>query len=62
MHKRCTRAQSVSGRITRTGAPGANSFTFDGKIRGHRLGPGRYQLTATPAAGASQTVTFQILR
>jgi hypothetical protein len=41
--------------------PGANSFVFNGKIGGHKLAPGAYQLTATPAGGAPKTATFQMI-
>lgn len=60
-HKRCTRLIKVRGRITRTGSAGANKFAFNGRISGHRLGSGIYQLIATPAGGAAHKVTFRIV-
>ena len=60
-HKHCTRKKAVPGSITASGKTSANSFTFTGKIGGHKLGPGTYQLTAT-TGGAGQTTTFTITR
>lgn len=51
---------NAPGKLTLAGQPGANQSTFNGKIGGHQLGPGTYQLTATPAGGSSSTVTFKI--
>jgi hypothetical protein len=51
----------VRGAITRTGSTGANTFTFNGNIGGHKLDPGSYQLTAT-THGGSQHVKFRIAR
>ena len=59
-HPRCTRLVSVRGTLTQTGKNGANKFTFDGKIGGHKLGPGTYELIAKPTGGAPKTVTFKI--
>jgi PKD repeat protein len=61
-HRTCTRLVNLRGQITLAGKAGANHFTFNGKIGGHRLGPGSYRLTATPTAGASKTTTFHIRR
>jgi hypothetical protein len=61
-HKRCTRPISLGGNIVQSGKAGANHFTFNGKIGGHKLGPGNYQLTATPTGGEPDTVTFTIVR
>jgi hypothetical protein len=52
----------VPGTITRASTAGANAFTFNGKIGGHKLGPGIYQLTATASGGTTQGVTFKIVR
>ena len=60
--KKCTLIKKLAGSITKSGSSGANSFTFDGKLGGHKLNPGTYQLTATPSGGGSQTVTFKIMR
>jgi hypothetical protein len=59
--KACTRLVAVHGKIAQTGKAGANSFVFNGKIGGHKLAPGTYQLTATPAGGAPKTATFQMI-
>jgi hypothetical protein len=57
---RCVRKQSVHGSIVKTGKLGANSFTFTGKIGGHKLAPGTYRLTATPTGGTSHTTKFTL--
>jgi hypothetical protein len=59
--KKCLRLIGVHGQLVKTGHAGANSFTFDGKIGGHKLALGTYQLTATPAGGKSRTITFTIV-
>jgi hypothetical protein len=51
----------VRGAITRSGNTGVNTFTFNGHIGGHKLGPGSYRLTAT-TTGGSQRVKFRIAR
>ena len=60
----CTRLVKTSGSLTETGAEGANSFTFKGRIGGKRLGAGSYRPTATPnesgQAGTSQTTSFEL--
>jgi hypothetical protein len=58
-HGTCTRLVNVPGELTLAGQAGANQSTFNGKIGGHQLGPGTYQLIATPAGGSSSTVTFK---
>jgi polyvinyl alcohol dehydrogenase (cytochrome) len=64
-HAGCTRLVAVHGSITLAGKTGANPFTFAGKMGGHNLGPGSYQLTATLTAkvhiGTPQKVTFKIV-
>lgn len=61
-HKpRCTRLVNVGGKVVKTGSSGANRFVWNGKIGGHELAPGSYELTATLADGASQTVAFTIV-
>jgi YVTN family beta-propeller protein len=57
----CTRLLTVPGKLTMSGKAGTNQFTFTGKIGGHKLGPGTYQLTATPNQGASHAVKFAIV-
>jgi hypothetical protein len=59
-HRRCTRLLTVRGARTINGSQGNNTFNFNGRIGGHKLAPGTYQLTATPAFGSAQTVTFRI--
>jgi hypothetical protein len=60
-HHRCTRLTALAGRIIRTSTAGGNTFTFDGTIGGHRLGPGIYALTAKPNQGAARRVTFTLV-
>ena len=50
----------VHGQLVKTGHAGADGFTFDGKLGGHRLASGSYQLTATPTGGKPHTTTFTI--
>ncbi len=59
--QKCLRLIGVHGQLVKTGHAGASSFTFDGRIGGHKLAPGTYQLTATPTGGKSQTITFTIV-
>ncbi len=65
-HRLCSRLRALPGAITRAGTPGANSFTFTGKIGPRTLRPGTYRLTATPTAGGSRgtphTATLRIVR
>ena len=55
-----SRAWPSGVRIIKSGNAGANKFVWNGKISGHKLAPRTYELVATPAGGASQTVTFTI--
>jgi hypothetical protein len=59
-HRKCTRLVNVPGRLRLAGRAGANHSTFSGKIGGHQLGPGAYQLIATPAGSSSSAVSFKI--
>jgi hypothetical protein len=59
-HQRCTRLVPIRGGLTESGTPGSDRFTFDGRIGGHKLGPGSYRLIATPSFGTAQTVAFRI--
>jgi hypothetical protein len=63
---RCNRLSAVPGAINRYSSAGATSFTLDGRIGRSRLGPGIYQLAATPTAnghiGNTLRVKFQIAR
>jgi DNA-binding beta-propeller fold protein YncE len=52
----------VRGKIVKSGSPGANGFTFNGRIGGHALGVGRYQLVATPAGGKPKKAKFTLTR
>jgi hypothetical protein len=58
-HRKCL--LSLPGKITLPGKSGANHFTFNGKIGGHQLGPGTYELIATPTGGKPRNVTFNIV-
>ena len=60
-HARCTRLNPVHGSITLKAKAGRNAFTFRGKVGARELGPGGYQLTATPRSGSSRTATFTIV-
>jgi hypothetical protein len=58
--RKCMRLVNTPGTLTLAGQAGGNQSTFFGKIGGHQLGPGAYQLIATTAGGSSSTVTFKI--
>ena len=60
-NKHCTRLIAVPGKLAKSGRVGTNRLMFDGKIGGHWLGPGNYQLTAKPSGGIPHEVTFKIL-
>ena len=53
---------AVKGSFARVGTMGANAFRFMGRMRGRKLARGRYLLRATPAAGKTVAVAFQIVR
>jgi hypothetical protein len=61
---RCTRSAPLHGTLTVGGAQGTDSFTFNGRIGGHTLRAGSYQMTLTPSAGGltgtPRTVAFKI--
>jgi hypothetical protein len=61
-HHKCTRLINLRGQIVMSRNAGANLFTFHGRIGGHSLGPGTYQLIATPASGQPRKVTFKLMR
>lgn len=46
----CTRGVS-KGSFSHQDSAGANSFDFSGRVRGHRLSPGIYEVEATPKLG-----------
>ncbi len=52
----------VKGKIVKSGKAGANRLTFNGKIGGHSLGAGTYQLVATPARGKPKKAKFTLTR
>jgi Big-like domain-containing protein/lactonase family protein with 7-bladed beta-propeller len=60
-HKKCARLVDVHGKIARTGTAGANQFSWNGQIGGRKLGPGIYELTATPAGGKPSSVSFKLV-
>lgn len=47
----CTRDVS-KGSFSHQDTAGSNSFDFSGRVRGHRLSPGSYEVQATPKLGA----------
>jgi hypothetical protein len=60
---RCTRVIHLRGVLVVQ--QGADGLTFTGRLRGHRLRPGTYRLTATPnngRAGLRRTTRFTIAR
>jgi hypothetical protein len=63
-HRGCTRRVPIRGARTVYGQTGSNTFTFTGRIGGHKLTPDRYQLTATPTVkgqpGTPGAITFTI--
>jgi 6-phosphogluconolactonase (cycloisomerase 2 family) len=60
-HRKCTRLVNLRGKIVQTGKAGTSQFSFNGKIGGHQLGPGSYELIATPTGGRPKKVTFKIV-
>ncbi len=63
--RRCTRLVKLPGSFTLAGEAGVNHFRFTGRLAGHKLAVGTYQMTATPIAddGArhSATASFRII-
>ncbi len=57
---KCTRLVSLRGKLTRAGKAGKNHFTWDGKLGGHSLGPGTYELILTPSGGKPKQVKLKI--
>ncbi|HEX3737350.1 MAG TPA: beta-propeller fold lactonase family protein [Solirubrobacterales bacterium] len=55
-HERCIRRITVHGSMTQKGKAGANRL-----VLARKLAPGGYTLTATPAGGAAEHVTFRIV-
>jgi hypothetical protein len=58
--KRCIRPVALHGQISHISAAGQNSFVFNGRIGNHTLGPGFFQLIASPAGGPPRTTVFTI--
>ena len=56
----CILKTSLPGQIIQTEGKGRHKFSFNGQIGGHALGPGSYELIATPSGGAPQRTTFRI--
>ena len=63
--KRCTFYRAV-GSFQHTDKAGRNSFHFTGRMRGQKLKPGTYRLTAIPTfagrSGAARTTGFRVVR
>jgi hypothetical protein len=61
----CTRFVPVPGTLTPAGVAGAHHFSFNGRIGGRLLGPGTYQLAATPSSsnsvGTPDIASFRLL-
>jgi hypothetical protein len=62
--RKCKRLVTLRGSFSRTGTAGRNHFRFTGRLRRHKLKPGRYRLVATPTAngttGRARSVGFRI--
>ncbi len=54
------KSHRLKGKIVKSGKAGANRFTFNGKIGGHKLGAAKYQLFATPARGKPKKTRFTL--
>jgi hypothetical protein len=65
LHKRCTRYVR-KGALTAQSKAGQNSVAFSGKLRRHKLSPGKYRATlvAVDSAGRSKPrrLSFTIVR
>jgi hypothetical protein len=63
---RCLRVLTLPGSFTRVGLTGRNRFRFAGRLSGHRLKPGDYELVATPSAGGkaglAASASFRIIK
>jgi uncharacterized repeat protein (TIGR01451 family) len=61
----CTRLITVPGSFTLVARTGLDSFRFTGRVNGHKLVPGRYELIGTPSAdgraGQPLQATFKIV-
>ena len=56
------KGKAVRGKIVKSGAAGLNRLTFTGRIGGHALKAGKYQLLATPSLGKTATKTFTLTK
>jgi hypothetical protein len=65
-HRRCTHWVRLSGTLTIAGQAEANSFQFNGRLKGKPLKPGSYRLVAAPVAGGiagtGASVLFRIVQ
>jgi hypothetical protein len=59
---RCTRYVEVGKPATIQSAAGVTTRRFSGRVKGKKLKPGRYRITATAASGSPRTVSFRIVR
>lgn len=50
----------LPGRLVENAKAGADMFRFTGKVGGHALGQGTYQVTATPVGGKPKKTTFTL--
>ena len=57
--RRCTNRLSL-GSFTHLDVAGIVSVHFTGRVRGHKLNPGRYLLTLAPRANGQQGRTIQL--
>jgi hypothetical protein len=62
----CIRLVALPGDFTRTGSAGVNRFRFTGRLAGHKLATGSYQLITTPMAGGkvghTTTAAFRVIK
>ena len=65
-HRACVRYLTLRGSFGFAGRAGANAFHFTGRLRGHRLAPGRYRLVAqagSPGARSpARAIRFRVIR
>ena len=63
-HRPCARLVPLGGELVQQGRPGTNRLALTGRIGGRKVGPGSYELTATPSAngrlGPSQATAFTL--
>ncbi len=51
----------IRGSITIKSKSGTTRYEFDGRVGGHKLSPGTYSLTLTPAGGRARSTTLRIV-